>query len=58
MLSVQEKKRVYVWWKKGQAIWGEYEEVASICRAQIRKAKAQYKLNLATMVKDNKKMFP
>ena len=41
-------------WKKGQATWGEYKEVARICREKIRKAKAQHKLNLVTVVKDNK----
>jgi len=57
LLSVGEKKRVYVQWKKGQATWGEYREVANIYREKNRKVKAQHELNLATMVKDNKKCF-
>jgi len=30
---------------------------ASICREKIRKAKAHYDLNLATVVEDNNEMF-
>lgn len=30
LLSVQEKKRVYAWWKKGQPTRGEYKEAAGI----------------------------
>lgn len=48
---------VYVQWKKGRATRGEYKEVASLCRQKNRKSKAQLKLNLVTMVKDNKKCF-
>ena len=55
LLSFWEKKRIYVQWKKGQTSQGEYKEVASICREKIRKAKARHELNLATVVKDNKK---
>ena len=39
-LKLQEKKRVYVLWKKGQAISGNYKEVAKICREEVRKPKA------------------
>jgi len=27
-------------WKKGQATWGDYKEIAKICREEVRKAKA------------------
>ena len=57
LLSVQKKKGVYVQWKKGQITRGEYNEAASIYRGKITKAKAQYELNLATMVKDNQNVF-
>lgn len=33
----------------------EYKKVASICKEKFRKAKARNKLNLTTMVKDNKR---
>ena len=52
-----EKKRVCVLWKKRQATWGNYKEVAEICREEVRKAKAQLELRLATAVKENKQSF-
>ena len=44
LLRTQKKKRVYVLWKKGQATWGDYKEVAKVCREEVRKAKAQLEL--------------
>ena len=40
LLNLQKKKRVCVLWKKGQATWGDYKEVAKVCREEVRKAKA------------------
>ena len=40
MLRLRKKKRVYVLWRKGQATWGDYKEVAKVCREELRKAKA------------------
>lgn len=57
LLRLRKKKRVYILWKKGQATWGDYKEVAKICREEFRKAKAQLELKLATAVKENKKSF-
>ena len=57
LLTLQKKKRVYVLWKKGQATWGDYKEVPKVCREEVRKAKAQLELRLATAVKENKKSF-
>lgn len=57
LLRCQEKKRIYLPWKKGQATQEEYEEVARICKEKIIKAKAQLEIDLATTVKDNKKLF-
>ena len=37
--------------------WGDYKEVAKVCREEVRKAKAQLELRLATAVKENKKSF-
>ena len=54
-LRLQEKKRIYLLWKKGQAT-REYK-VVKMCREKIRKAKAQLELNLAAGVKGNKKLF-
>ena len=56
-LRLCKKKRVYVLWKMGQATWGDYKEVAKVCRAGVRKAKAQLELRLATAVKEKKKSF-
>ena len=56
-MKLQKKKRVYVLWKKGQATWGDYKEVAKVCREEVRKAKAQTQLRLATAIKENKKSF-
>ena len=36
---------------------GFYKEVAKVCRVEVRKAKAQPELKLATAVKENKKTF-
>ena len=57
LLRLRKKKRVYVLWKKVQATWGDYKEVAKVCREEVRKAKAQPELRLATAVKENKKSF-
>ena len=56
-LRLQEKKRIYLLWKKGWATQKEYKEVVKMCREKIRKAKAQLELNLAAGVKGNKKLF-
>ena len=56
-MRLWKKKRVYVLWKKGQATQGDYKEVAKVCREEVRKAKAQLELRLATAVKENKKCF-
>ena len=49
LLRLQKKKRVYVLWKKGQVTWGDYKEVAKVCREEVRKAKAQLELRLCTL---------
>ena len=56
-LRLQEKKRIYLLWKKGWATQKEYKEVFKMCREKIRKVKAQLELNLASEVKGNKKLF-
>jgi len=53
----QEKKRVYNCRKKGQVTQEEYRSLIRSCRGEIRKAKAQLELGLATVVRDNKKSF-
>ena len=52
-----KKKRVYVLWERGQTTWGGYRAFAKVFREEIRKAKAQLELRLATEVKENKKSF-
>ena len=56
-LRLQEKKRIYLLWKKRRATQKEYKEVVKMCREKIRKAKAQLELKLAAGVKGNKKLF-
>ncbi|NXA89439.1 RTJK polymerase, partial [Melanocharis versteri] len=41
----------------GQVSQKVFKEAARACRKKIREAKAQFELNLATLVKDNKKCF-
>ena len=57
IVETLKKKRVYVLWKKGQATWGDCKEIAKVCKEEVRKAKAQPELRLATAVKENKKSF-
>ncbi|KAK4822208.1 hypothetical protein QYF61_011849 [Mycteria americana] len=52
-----KKRRVYHFWKKGQATQEEYRDLVKSCKEKIRKAKAQLEPNLATVVKDNKTCF-
>ena len=54
-LWLPEKKRIYLLWKKGWETQGEYKEVVRICGEKIRKAKVQLELNVAIVVKGNKK---
>ena len=56
-LRLQEKKRIYLLWKKGRATQKEYKDIVKMFREKTRKAKAQLELNLATGVKGNKKLF-
>ena len=37
LLRLRKKKRIYVLWKKGQATWGDYKEIAKVCREEVRK---------------------
>ena len=47
LFRLQEKKRISLLWKKGWATPREYKEVRT-CREEMRKARAQVELNLAT----------
>ena len=55
--SQEKNRRVYHLWKKGQATQEEYRDLVRSCRRELRKAKGQLELNLATVVRDNKKCF-
>jgi len=57
LLGLRKKRRVYHLWKKGQATPEEYRGLIRLCREEIRKAKAQLELKLATVIRDNKKCF-
>ena len=56
-VETQEKRGVYVLWKKGQATRRDYREFAKVCREEAWKAKAEPELGLAIAVKENKKFF-
>ena len=43
-MRLQEKKRIYLLWKKGRVTQKEYKEVVKMCREKIRKAEAQLEL--------------
>jgi len=53
LAGTQEKRRVYVLWKNGQDTQEDYKDIVRLCREQVRRAKAQLELSLATAVKDN-----
>jgi len=57
LLGLRKKRRVYHPWKKGQATQEKFRALIRSCREEIRKAKAQLKLRLTTVVRDNKKCF-
>jgi len=57
LLGLRKKKRVYHLRKKGQATQEEYGGLVRSCREEIRKAKAQLELRLATVLRDNKNVF-
>jgi len=57
LLGLRKKRRVYHLRKKGQATQEDYRGLIRSCREEIRKAKAQLELRLATAVRDNKKCF-
>jgi len=57
LLGLRTKRRVYHLWKKGQATQKEHGGLVRSCTEELRKAKAQLELRLATVVRDNKKMF-
>ncbi|GAB0184205.1 mitochondrial enolase superfamily member 1 [Grus japonensis] len=56
LAGTQGKNPAYDLGKKGQATQEDYKDVVRLCREQIRRAKAQLELNLATAIKDNKKL--
>jgi len=57
LLGLRKKRRAYHLWKKGQATQEEYRGLVRSCRQEIRKAKAQLELWLATVLRHNTKCF-
>uniref|UniRef100_A0A2D4LRK9 Uncharacterized protein n=1 Tax=Micrurus spixii TaxID=129469 RepID=A0A2D4LRK9_9SAUR len=55
--KLKEKKDKYKKWKEGHTTKAEYQQIARICKDEVRLAKAQNEQRLATKVKDNKKKF-
>ena len=49
LLGLGKKRRVYQVWKKGQGTQEEYRALVRSCREEIKKAKAQLELRLATV---------
>jgi len=56
-VGVRKKKEGLPLIEKGQATQEEYRDLVRSRREEIRKAKAQLELRLATVVRDNKKFF-
>ena len=56
-MDLKNKRRIYCLWKRGQVTHEDYKDVVKLCRENVRRAKVQLELNLATAVKDNKKCF-
>ncbi|KAK4819240.1 hypothetical protein QYF61_027194 [Mycteria americana] len=56
-LVLTNKNELLGQWTQGYVSWGDYRDVAQVCREGIRKAKAQLELNLAREVENNKKGF-
>ena len=54
LLGHGKKNRIYHLWKKGQVTQEEYRGLIRLCREETRKAKAQLKLSLAAVIRDNK----
>jgi len=57
LLALRKKRVVYHLWKKGKMTEEECRGLVRSYREEIRKAKAQLELRLATIVRDNKKIF-
>jgi len=57
LLGLKKKRSVYRLWMKGQVTQEEYRGLVRSYREEIRKAKAQLELRVATVVRDNKKRF-
>ncbi|RMC03500.1 hypothetical protein DUI87_20699 [Hirundo rustica rustica] len=55
--ELRNKKKMYHLFKEGLISQEVFKGAARACRKKIREAKAQFELNLATSVKNNKKRF-
>ena len=57
LAGTQEKMEGLPLMEVGQVTQEEYRRLVMSCREEIRKAKAQLELRLATVVRDNKNVF-
>jgi len=57
LVKLKGKREWHRQWKQGQVSWEEYRDAVRLCRDEVRKAKAQLKLNLARNAKNDKKGF-
>lgn len=55
--ELRNKKKMHHLRKEGQVSLKVFKGVAQAYRKKVREAKAQFELNLAPFVKDNKKCF-
>lgn len=53
--KLKNKKEVYGMWKQEPVTWEEYKDTLQACRDTVRKAKPHLELNLARIIKGNRK---
>lgn len=56
-LQLREKQRVSDHWKKGQTTLEDHRVVMRLCREKNRRDKVYLEINLASLLKENRKCF-
>jgi len=57
LVRLKDKRELHRQWKQGQVSCELYRDTVQFCRNEVRRAKAQLELNLASDAKNNKKGF-
>jgi len=57
LVKLKGSRELHRQWKQGQVSWEEYRDAARLCSDEVKRAKAQLKLNLARNAKNNKTGF-